>query len=70
MITVNNGRDLGNGDIEPRHTVKIFCPECGYDITEDEIAAGECSDCGAQFAAPKQSIAIVAASLPMSGGVM
>ena len=70
MLTVNNGRTFEDGTIEPRHTVEIYCPECGYDITEDEIAAGKCSDCGVAFDTPKQSVSIVAASLPMSGGVM
>ena len=70
MLTVNNGQKFEDGTVEPRHTVQINCPECGFDITEDEVNAGECFDCGAQFAAPKQSVSIVAASLPMSGGVM
>lgn len=70
MLTVNNGRKFDDGTVEPRHTVAINCPECGFDITEEEIAAGECFDCGAVFEAPAQSVSIVAASLPMTGGVM
>jgi len=69
MLTVNSGKKFDDGTVEPRHTVGIYCPDCGFDITEDEIAAGECSDCGAKFDQPKQTVAIVAASLPMSGGV-
>ena len=70
MLTVNNGRKLEDGTVEPRFTVGVYCPNCGFDITEDEVAAGECSDCGAKFEAPAQSVSIVAASLPMTGGVM
>ena len=70
MITINNGRTFEDGTVEPRHTVLLSCPECGFDITEDEVAAGECFDCGAKFSKPAQSVSIVAASLPMSGGVM
>lgn len=70
MLTVNNGKTFDDGTVEPRHTVQINCPECGFDITEDEVAAGKCSDCGASFSTPAQSVAIVAASLPMSGAVM
>lgn len=70
MLTVNNGRLLDDSTVEPRHTVGIYCPDCGFDIAEDEITAGECSDCGTKFEVPKQTVAIVAASLPMSGGVM
>lgn len=70
MLTVNNGQTFEDGTIEPRHTVQINCPECGFDITEDEVAAGKCADCGAVFDVPAQSVSIVAASLPMTGGVM
>lgn len=70
MLTVNNGRTFEDGTVEPRHTVQVNCPNCGFDITEDEVAAGECSDCGFKFDVPAQSVSIVAASLPMSGGVM
>jgi len=70
MLTVNNGRKFDDGTVEPRHTVQVNCPQCGFDITEDEIIAGKCSDCGAVFEAPAQSVSIVAASLPMTGGVM
>jgi ribosomal protein L37AE/L43A len=70
MLTVNNGQTFEDGTVEPRHTIQINCPECGFDITADEIAAGECFDCGASFDKPAQGVTIVAASLPMSGGVM
>lgn len=70
MQITNNGRTFEDGTVEPRHTVEIYCPDCGYDITEEEIAAGKCFDCGAEFEKPKQAVSIVAASLPMSGGVM
>ena len=70
MITVSEGQTFEDGSVEPRHTVEVLCPQCGFDITEDEIAAGVCSDCGAKFDTPAQSVSIVAASVPLSGGVM
>lgn len=69
MITVNNGRDLGNGDLEPRHTITQVCANCGYDLNEAELKAAVCSDCGAPLQI-STSVAIVAASLPMTGSVM
>lgn len=70
MLTVNNGQTFEDGTVEPRYTVQINCPECGFDITEDEVVAGKCFDCGAIFEKPAQSVSIVAASLPMASGVM
>lgn len=70
MITVSEGKTFEDGTVEPRHTVQVNCPECGFDITEDEVAAGACSDCGATFDVPAQSVSIVAASAPLFSGVM
>jgi DNA-directed RNA polymerase subunit RPC12/RpoP len=57
---------IRNGDevIETRHTVEIVCKACGYDLTEDEIAADTCADCGADLEL-KQSVAINATSVPL-----
>lgn len=69
MLTVNNGQTFEDGTVEPRYTVSQVCAACGYDLTEEELAADTCADCG-QPLDLKTSVAIVAASLPMSGGVM
>lgn len=69
MLTVNNGRKFDDGTVEPRHTITQVCANCGYDLTEEELAADTCADCGKPLNL-KTSVAIVAASLPMSGGVM
>lgn len=69
MLTVNNGRTLEDGTVEPRHTITQVCASCGYDLTEDELAADTCADCGAALNL-KTSVAIVAASIPLTGGVM
>ena len=57
---------IRNGDevIETRHTAEIVCKACGYDLTEDEIAADTCADCGADLEL-KQSVAINATSQPL-----
>jgi Zn finger protein HypA/HybF involved in hydrogenase expression len=57
---------IRNGDevIETRHTVEIVCKACGYDLTEEEISADACADCGADLEL-KQSVAINATSQPL-----
>ena len=37
---------VGNGAIEPAHSVEIVCAACGFDLDENELNADICSDCG------------------------
>jgi DNA-directed RNA polymerase subunit RPC12/RpoP len=54
---------LDGGEFKPRHTIEIYCPACGYDVSEVELAAKVCSDCGASLENPEQHVAIVVANL-------
>ena len=67
MIIENQAIDLEDGTTKCAHKIEIACPACGNDITEDEVAAGTCSECGASFSEPKQSIEIHATSIPLIG---
>jgi hypothetical protein len=55
------------GEFKPRHTVEIYCPNCGYDVSEAELAAKMCSDCGHSLENPEQHVAIVVANLSSGG---
>jgi hypothetical protein len=55
------------GEFKPRHTIEIYCPSCGYDVSEVELAAKVCSDCGHSLAEPEQHVAIVVANLSSGG---
>lgn len=55
------------GEFKPRHTIEIYCPSCGYDVSEVELAAKVCSDCGHSLAEPERHVAIVVANLSSGG---
>ena len=67
MITTQEAQKV-DGTIIPRHTVEIFCPNCGRDVDEYELSALECNDCGQDLSTPKQNISIHATSVPAAGG--
>jgi len=56
-------RELENGVVEPEHYIERVCGSCGYDLTEDEIAADTCADCGETLNL-KESVSIVVTTLP------
>jgi ribosomal protein L32 len=58
---------IESGEFKPRHTIEIYCPSCGYDVSEVELAAKVCSDCGHSLAEPEQHVAIVVANLSSGG---
>lgn len=57
---------VGN-EILCRHTVEIYCPACGRDVDEAELAALKCNDCGSSLEAPQQNVAVVVANLSFGG---
>ena len=56
-----------DGLVQPHHEVEVVCAACGYDLTEDELAADICADCSAPLNL-KQHISIHATSVPAAGG--
>jgi len=58
---------MEGGEFKPRHTIEIYCPNCGYDVSEAELAAKMCSDCGHSLEEPEQHVAIVVANLSSGG---
>jgi predicted RNA-binding Zn-ribbon protein involved in translation (DUF1610 family) len=67
MITTLEAQKI-DGVIVPRHTVEIFCPNCGRDVDEYELTALECNDCGQDLTEPKQNVAIHATTVPSASG--
>jgi ribosomal protein L37AE/L43A len=62
--------ELNGSEFKPRHTIEIYCPNCGRDVDETELAIKVCGDCGHSLAKPEQHVAIVVANLSSGGDVM
>jgi Zn finger protein HypA/HybF involved in hydrogenase expression len=65
MIQENDAVTLEDGTIEPKHKIEIYCPNCGRDVDEAELAAQMCNDCGTNLAQPKQNVSITVTSKPI-----
>ena len=65
MIIQNEATKLEDGTLAPAHKIEIYCPSCSRDVDATELAAGLCSDCGADLSTPKQSVGIVVTSKPI-----
>jgi DNA-directed RNA polymerase subunit RPC12/RpoP len=61
---------MDGGEFKPRHTIEIYCPNCGYDVSEVELAAKVCGDCGHSLENPEQHVAIVVANLSSGGATL
>lgn len=59
--------ELVDGVLKCRTTVEIYCPHCGRDVDEDELAAKKCNDCGSSLEDPEQHVAVVVANLSFGG---
>lgn len=60
--------DEGFGaEFKPRHTVEIYCPNCGRDVDEAELSAQKCNDCGTDLSEPEQHVSIVVANISSGG---
>jgi len=57
-----------DGQVSPKHELEIFCPNCGRDVDQAELAAQVCSDCNSSLSDPKQSVSIHVTTLPSAGG--
>lgn len=65
MIITKQAEDLEEGITDVAHKIEILCPECGRDIDEAELAAGECADCGASLDEPVQNVELHVTSVPL-----
>ena len=61
---------MEGGEFKPRHTVEIYCPNCGRDVDETELAMKVCGDCGFDLSNPEQHVAIVVANLSSGGATL
>lgn len=58
---------LADGSILCRHTIEVYCPNCGRDVDESELFNKTCNDCGHSLTEPEQHVAIVVANLSSGG---
>ena len=70
MISENPAVKLEDGTKVCRHTVEIYCPNCGRDVDEVELAAKKCNDCGFDLSEPEQHVAIEVAHLNFGGSTL
>lgn len=53
------------GDItEVATKVEIYCPNCGRDVNEAELAAKKCDDCSTDLSTPEQHVSVAVTSVP------
>jgi hypothetical protein len=62
--------EMIDGELKCRHTIEIYCPNCGRDVDETELAAKKCSDCGFDLSTPEQHVAIVVANMSFGGSTL
>lgn len=62
--------ELNGSDFKPRHTIEIYCPNCGRDVDETELAMKVCGDCGFDLSEPEQHVAIVVANMSFGGSTL
>ena len=62
--------EMSGGEFKPRHTIEIYCPNCGRDVDETELAMKVCGDCGHSLDKPEQHVSILVAHLDFGGGVL
>ena len=62
--------ELDDTGFKPRHTIEIYCPNCGRDVDEAELEAKKCNDCGDPLEDPEQHVAIVVANMSFGGSTL
>lgn len=67
MILENPAVKLEDGTKVCKTLVEVYCPNCGRDVTESELSAQKCDDCGFDLSTPKQSVSVWATSVPKGG---
>lgn len=66
--TVKDEADKFN--LKPSHTVEIYCPSCGRDVSESELSAQLCDGCGHSLKEPEQHVAITVANMSFGGSTL
>ena len=65
MKIENQAVEREDGAIEVAHAIEIRCPHCNNDVSQIELDAKSCIDCGGSLEEPKQSVSVVATSIPL-----
>jgi predicted RNA-binding Zn-ribbon protein involved in translation (DUF1610 family) len=63
MIVESQAKVLGEVT-EVATKVEIYCPNCGRDVDEGELAAKKCNDCNTDLSTPEQHVAVAVTSVP------
>jgi hypothetical protein len=70
MIKEIADKKLDDGSILCRHTIEIYCPACGRDVDDSELAAKKCNDCGVDLSTPEMHVAVMVANLSSGGATL
>ena len=62
--------EMTDGEFKPRHTIEIYCPNCGRDVDELELKVKVCSDCGHSLSQPEQHVSILVANMSFGGSTL
>jgi uncharacterized OB-fold protein len=62
--------EIAGTEFKPRHTIEIYCPNCGRDVDEGELSAKKCNDCGTDLSTPEQHVSIVVANMSFGGSTL
>lgn len=65
MIIETQAQDIPGKDADCATKIEILCPNCDRDVTESELVALKCDDCGADLNDPTQHITIAVTSVPV-----
>lgn len=65
MIIEKQAEELNDSVVEVAHRVEILCPNCKADVTQEELDALACSDCGSPLENPEQNVEIHVTSVPL-----
>lgn len=67
MIIEKQAEELTPEVMDVATKIEIYCPSCGRDVDEAELAALKCNDCGADLTTPEQHVAVAVTSVPVVG---
>lgn len=66
MKQVIEAKVLPDNTVVPMHHVDEVCAACGYDLTQEELQASHCADCGAELEI-KRSVSVFVTAVPSLG---
>jgi uncharacterized CHY-type Zn-finger protein len=68
MKTLVTAHTLPDGTVEPTHVIEVVCANCQDPMSEQEVEAGACTNCGTPWQAA-QSVVVTVTSMPAVQGL-